>query len=761
MRYRLGALTLLLGLLTVLFPPSARAADLRAFVTLHVNTLDQGETVAVLRDKDVLIPISALEQAGIHGLGGKRETIRGENFVSLASLAPAIDYTLNQDSLELDVTVQPKFLPSVQLDLVRARPANVEYTGSRSAYVNYALNRTSAGVSTAFIETGWGVGTHTLYDSFNFATGSSAHRGLTYFENDDRLRAVRQVYGDFVESTGDLGGSTFLGGVASSRAFDLDPYAIHYPLPGFSGAVTSPSTADIYVNGVLTTRIDLSPGNFDLTRLPVASGSATTQIVVTDSFGHKQTFTQSSYISSDLLIKGTTDFEYAAGLERTNAFQNGDRYGPAALMGHYRAGLTDHLTLGGRFELAPQLVSFGPSLDVLVHFGLLHVAAAASRAGGLSGGALSLGYTYASPRFGGGMTLLTQSNNYANISQAPSADRASSALSAFVSAQIGHQSLGLQFFRRGDRDSGTSSQIAATISGVVARTFSLAVTFERDTNSASAPHSSVVAMLTRALGRAGGTLTERIDPASGGTTLQVQGSPQRLYGLGYIASVDSAHTFNGSVLYRSQYGDLGIDYSKGRGSVFTDTIRASGGLAFIGKGMYFTRPISGAFALVDVPDTPGVHVYLENQDVGKTNKHGKLLVAGLLPNYGNSIRLEDSDAPLNASIQTEQKLIAPPPKGGALVTFPAQRLQALIGVLQVVLDGKVVVPADGELLISGNGFDGRSDIGNGGEFYLENVPPGSYKAVIRFARGECAFNLAAPASKDMMTNLGTVQCRKT
>ena len=56
---------------------------------------------------------------------------------------------------------------------------------------------------------------------FNLATGTSGHRGLTYFENDDRLRSTRQVYGDFVESTGDLGGSAFLGGVASARAFDL------------------------------------------------------------------------------------------------------------------------------------------------------------------------------------------------------------------------------------------------------------------------------------------------------------------------------------------------------------------------------------------------------------------------------------------------------------------------------------------------------------------------------------------------------------
>jgi len=171
--------------------------------------------------------------------------------------------------------------------------------------------------------------------------------------------------------------------------------------------------------------------------------------------------------------------------------------------------------------------------------------------------------------------------------------------------------------------------------------------------------------------------------------------------------------------------------------------------------------VTGSFALVDIPDTSGIHIYLENQDVGKTNKHGKLLITGLLPNYGNSVRLEDADAPLNTSLQTEQKFVAPPPKGGAVITFPAVRLQALVGVLQVIVNGKPVVPADGELVLSGNGFDGRSDIGTGGEFYLENVPAGKYKALIRFAQGDCAFDLVAPASTEMLLNLGTVTCRKS
>lgn len=760
MRVYLRALTLSLGLLVVLLPPPIRAADLRAFVTVRVDAVDEGEALAILRGNDVFIPINTLEQSGIHGLAGKRETINKEVYVSLASLAPGIMFNLNSDELSLDITVQPKYLPSVELDLVKTRPPNVEYVAGHSAYMNYAVTRSSAGDGSAFVEGGISTGSHILYDSFNFATGASAHRGLTYLESDDRIRSVRQVYGDFVESTGDLGGSTFLGGVASSRAFELDPYAIHYPIPGFSGAVTSPSTADVYVNGVLTSRIDLQPGNFDITRLPVANGSATTQVVITDSFGHTQTYTQSSYISSELLIKGTTDFEYAAGLVRTNAFQDGDRYGPGALMARYRLGASDNLSLGGRLEAGQQLVSFGPAFDLAVHPGILHVALGGSHSQGLNGSAISAAYTFAAPRLSAGVTLLDQSKSYANVSQTPEADRALSTFSAFAATSFGRSSFGVQIFRRNDRDSGSSAELAATLSTVLRRSYNVAITVERDTASNTGPHSSVVATVTRALGHAAGTLTEKIDPQTGGANLQIQRSPQRLFGLSYLASVDSAHTLNGSFLYRSQYGDLGLDYSKGRSSVFSDTLRFNGGFAFIDHGLYPTRAVSGSFALVNVPDTPNVHVYLENQDVGKTNKHGKLLITGLLPNYGNAIRLEDTDAPLNTSLQTEEKFIAPPPNGGATVTFEAQKLQALIGTLVVVREGKSIVPADGEVDLTGaGGYTNHSDIGNGGEFYFENIPSGKYHALIRYAQGECSFELSVPAAKEMMTNLGELTCR--
>lgn len=52
----------------------------------------------------------------------------------------------------------------------------------------------------------------------------------------------------------------------------------------------------------------------------------------------------------------------------------------------------------------------------------------------------------------------------------------------------------------------------------------------------------------------------------------------------------------------------------------------------------------------------------------------------------------------------------------------------------------------------------RSPLVKGGEFYLENIPPGVHKAVIRKDDLECSFDMEVPQSRDPVAGLGTVVC---
>jgi outer membrane usher protein len=323
--------------------------------------------------------------------------------------------------------------------------------------------------------------------------------------------------------------------------------------------------------------------------------------------------------------------------------------------------------------------------------------------------------------------------------------------------------LALQFSRRAMRDTGAISQFALTSTAPVGRNLSFSLTAERDTGTQTGGSNGLLATLNVAVGRSDASMGVRSGSDGTHQTLQVQRSPQGPYGLRYVASMDSGagSSVNGLFEERTRYGDYDLQYSDSPASGFGEQLRASGGIILADGRAYATRPVTGSFALVEVPGLSGIHVYVENQDAGTTGRDGRLVVPDLIPNYGNVLRIEDSTAPLNASIQTVQKTVAPPARGGAVVVFPVEQLQALSGKLLVVDGNHSVVPAYGDLTIHSKTFDGESGIGTSGEFYLENVPAGAYDAHIIYAGGDCSFTLKAPDMHTMLVMMGTVRCVKS
>ena len=57
--------------------------------------------------------------------------------------------------------------------------------------------------------------------------------------------------------------------------------------------------------------------------------------------------------------------------------------------------------------------------------------------------------------------------------------------------------------------------------------------------------------------------------------------------------------------------------------------------------------------------------------MGRTNGRGDTLVPNLLPYYANRLGISDQDVPFDREIETVEQAVAPPYRGGALVTFQA------------------------------------------------------------------------------------------
>ena len=99
-----------LSAVLILLPKALFAEDQRAILELRINDVKKGEVVIFLRESNVLVRVKDLEVAGLTSVAGRRENIRGDEYVLLNSLAPQVTFKIDERDLALSLTVQPSLL---------------------------------------------------------------------------------------------------------------------------------------------------------------------------------------------------------------------------------------------------------------------------------------------------------------------------------------------------------------------------------------------------------------------------------------------------------------------------------------------------------------------------------------------------------------------------------------------------------------------------------------------------------------------------
>ena len=168
-----------------------------------------------------------------------------------------------------------------------------------------------------------------------------------------------------------------------------------------------------------------------------------------------------------------------------------------------------------------------------------------------------------------------------------------------------------------------------------------------------------------------------------------------------------------------------------------------------------------SYALVRVPGVAGVRATLDRQPVGRTDAKGDLLVPGLLPYYGSRLGIEDADVPALYRVGRTERLVAAPPRGGALVRFDVHKLRAIEGAVRLVRPSGTMVPAFGTLEVDAPGGPFRSPIGGDGAFWLEDVPAGSHAARVYFEGQVCEFRSMSRARATGSSWSGELTCKAT
>jgi outer membrane usher protein len=740
---------------------SIAAAPERAVMPVAINEVDQGTWLLVLLDGDVLTRVEDLEKARLRGFAGRRESFYGEEFVALLSLAPEVHFELDPEALTLKLTVPPSYFGSTTLSLANGPPPGIVCSNDTSAFFNYALSGGSFSRIAGFAEAGVSMRRNLLFSSASRSAEGDLIRGMTNFTIDDRDHLRRWVVGDAYASAGGLGGALFLGGVSVSSDFNLDPYFNRYPTLAFSGALATPSKVDVYVNGAIVRTEQLPPGPFDLSNISVPAGTGSAEIVIRDEFGQQQTVTHPFYASSAVLARGLQEYTYNLGFRRNDVGTSSADYQQLSFLGQHRMGVTNALTAGFRLEGDRDRVSGGPGLAVGLSAGEIDAELGISSDHGELGYAGAAAYRYNGRPLNFGFLLEAQSPRYANLSLAPEQDRPRLGAGAFFGAQLGRRvGLTLQHTTSDMRD-GPTRRLTSLLANVTLSQIANLVVSGASSRIGNATDHQVFVGVSFFL-KANMTASASYQRQAGAGTGTVDLQKPLPVGTGYGFRVggsdgEGARAAGGLIQYQGPYGRYEASYA-GVGDQAATNVTVSGGLVAIGGTIVPTRAVGQSFALIRIPGVRGVAGFENNQEVGRTSRRGNLLVPDLLPYYGNRVSIAGSDLPLDYDIAAIDELIAPPYRGGAVVTFPVKRIQSVSGTVVLDVNGEDVVPSFGELdAITGESHF-ESPLGEGGEFYLENLQAGPVQATIRFRDVVCSFVLEVPDSDQPFLRLPPARC---
>lgn len=181
---------------------------------------------------------------------------------------------------------------------------------------------------------------------------------------------------------------------------------------------------------------------------------------------------------------------------------------------------------------------------------------------------------------------------------------------------------------------------------------------------------------------------------------------------------------------------------------------ASGGVAILNQGVFMSRRINDSFALVYVPDFPGVRVYADNQVVAHTDSKGRALIPRLRSYQKNAIRIEQADLPMDAQVDSVELDLVPYFRSGVVAKFPVKQQQQRL--IKVAAENGSPIPAGAVAYFIPENTE--FPIGLEGEIFLTGLTAKNHIR-INWNQQSCDIEVAFTKSADPLPFLGTYTCR--
>jgi outer membrane usher protein FimD/PapC len=774
-------------------PASAGRPEIMVLRVL-LNTESKGDFfIGRTPDNDFLVKADDLKAMGLTEPAGTLVTLEGEPHLSLRSIS-GVSFVFDKRALVLRLIAEPRLLPGQQLDLQAEGRARGEIPKSSSLFFNYALNAArddsmSATATGLAAEMGWHVGDYLLLANGSSVPTANGQRKfvrlMSSVTRDDRDRLEQIVIGDFYTPAREFSTGVNLGGISISRLYGLNPYFTPFPMQSIKGNAALPSEAEVYLDGQRIRSEKLKPGEFELRNLLAYGGARDIRVVLRDAFGREEQLNYSFYFSDQPLRQGLQEYSYSLGALRRDYGEQSNHYGPAAFSMFHRYGLTDAVTLGLRAEGTGGFYNAGPLATVVLgSAGVVNLALAGSSMGSQRGTAASMTYNYQSRRWSLGLSMRRDRGSYAALGDPPvmnnrkaeSSVTASYFLPGRGTLSLSHSALSTrgalaasnatpaQPFNALPLESRRVSTLGYSTSLVSGRV-SLQASLSR-INALQSRTEAFIGLFFFFGGNFSVAANYRGNPDDHSASLLLTKNQPIGEGLGYVVSSDRAASataastqFNARAQYNAPFALLQGEFGRSREAGKTAaSYRASlaGGIAYVDGEVAFGRPVSDSFGIVKVGKLPGVAVAVNGQPIGTTDAQGKVFIPTLTPYFDNDVSIESESVPIDYAIPATVKKISPALRSGAVIDFGLSKIQAFSGKLKTGAGEAVKYQ---EISLSVDGRPQSLQTGRGGEFYVENLKPGTYPAVVRSKDASCRFDLRIPQSEETFVELGDVVCR--
>ncbi len=644
-----------------------------------------------------------------------------------------------------------------------------------SLFFNYDVNYTATNLHTGpdvkdlglinelGFSTGWGVLTNTtvgrnLTDNSALGIPSGWVRLETTLTKDMLNQNSTLRLGDSSTRAGMWGRQVYFGGIQYGTNFALIPGFISQPLPVLTGLSTAPSTVELYVNGVLSNVTNVPTGPFVIDNSPVLSGSGEARLVVRDLLGRETVVVLPFFTTSQMLAAGLNDWSVEAGSLRSDLGIDSNHYGPGFASGTWRHGYSNSLTLEGRAEATPEMVTLGVSSIASLPWQMLGKGAlVGSSEQSLGGGSLWLvGLERQGLRSGASIEVQGASPDFRQLGQDVTVAPIKLQLAGNVyysTERMG--SFGFGFVRINRHDETHISTVSGNYSTRIGRHNNLIFNFSRAVDGGSGSYAGITFIMP--LGK------DKVVSATANTT---DGKEDYYVTASKNAGLDSnlgwrvlagqlqdrSHS-EGGLYYLGRYGNVSGEISNTPDQT-TTRLGANGGVVLADGNLFATQRVDQSFAIAEVAGYGDVGIGLGSNVLTRTDASGVALIPRLAPYQKNSVRINPKELPLSAEIDSIEQVAVPAWRSAVKVTFPVRSGRGAL--LKIKLDDGEMAPPGAIVQIEGDKEEFY--VARRGEAFVTGLQP-SNRLLLKWKNQECRFDVTLPPeTPDEFPRLGPLPC---